>query len=266
MPKQLQIEGQRFGRLVAIEPVSRSSQGVVWRCQCDCGGFANVRANKLRNGWTQSCGCIHRENAAERSRARRAIADENSTKVCNACHVALPLDAFDKHPKGMYGRNTCCKPCNAKKKKDYAAANVEKQARRRKELRDPVKAAARWKKISTEQPERIAAYAEKYREKKKAYSKVYHRANPDKRRADDQRRKSRMRGSGGSFSAKEWRALQEKYNHRCLRCGEVKPLSVDHVIPIALGGTNDIANIQPLCLDCNRRKSNKHIDYRTLYE
>jgi 5-methylcytosine-specific restriction endonuclease McrA len=38
-----------------------------------------------------------------------------------------------------------------------------------------------------------------------------------------------------------------------LCCGEAKPLTVDHVVPVSKGGSNDISNIQPLCLECNDR-------------
>ena len=60
----------------------------------------------------------------------------------------------------------------------------------------------------------------------------------------------------------EWRDLCAKYNHQCLCCGEQTTLTVDHVLPISLGGSNSIDNIQPLCLACNLRKHAKHIDYR----
>lgn len=37
-------------------------------------------------------------------------------------------------------------------------------------------------------------------------------------------------------------------------CGETEDLTVDHVIPLARGGTNAFENMQVLCLDCNLRK------------
>lgn len=50
----------------------------------------------------------------------------------------------------------------------------------------------------------------------------------------------------------------ERDNYRCCSCGktagEVK-LQVDHVIPLARGGMDDISNFQTLCQACNQRKS-----------
>ncbi len=66
----------------------------------------------------------------------------------------------------------------------------------------------------------------------------------------------------GKFTPTEWSNLCSKYDNKCLCCGERKKLTVDHVVPIALGGANTIDNIQPLCLSCNSKKNKKIIDYR----
>ena len=53
------ISGQEFGRLTAIEPLTRRSQGsVVWKCRCDCGRECEVSYNSLMQGNTKSCGCM----------------------------------------------------------------------------------------------------------------------------------------------------------------------------------------------------------------
>jgi 5-methylcytosine-specific restriction protein A len=43
----------------------------------------------------------------------------------------------------------------------------------------------------------------------------------------------------------------------CRACHATSDLTVDHRIARALGGTNDISNLQVLCLGCNRAK-NRH--------
>lgn len=39
--------------------------------------------------------------------------------------------------------------------------------------------------------------------------------------------------------------------------GNYIPLTVDHILPKSLGGSNDIENLQPLCYPCNKKKGNK---------
>lgn len=63
------ISGQRFGRLVAIEPVGKDKHGTYkWRCHCDCGRETVVLVSNLtkeRKGNTRSCGCVqHRHKKA----------------------------------------------------------------------------------------------------------------------------------------------------------------------------------------------------------
>lgn len=54
------ISGQRFGRLVAVEPVARTKLGWSWLTHCDCGATPVVAGFRLRNRDTKSCGCIRR--------------------------------------------------------------------------------------------------------------------------------------------------------------------------------------------------------------
>ena len=43
-------------------------------------------------------------------------------------------------------------------------------------------------------------------------------------------------------------------DYACVWCGSESDLTVDHIHPVALGGTNDISNLQTLCRTCNSRK------------
>lgn len=57
---RIDLTGQRFGKLVAIEIAETSYKVTLWRCKCDCGGNKIVSINKLRKviGGVKSCGCL----------------------------------------------------------------------------------------------------------------------------------------------------------------------------------------------------------------
>lgn len=58
----LDLTGQRFGLLVALEPdyeKSKSDTSITWKCQCDCGNITYVTTNNLKGTRpTRSCGCL----------------------------------------------------------------------------------------------------------------------------------------------------------------------------------------------------------------
>jgi len=60
---KLDLTGMTFGRLTVLKrlgPVG-STHHVWWRCLCDCGNKIDVTAQRLKTGWTQSCGCLYNE-------------------------------------------------------------------------------------------------------------------------------------------------------------------------------------------------------------
>lgn len=62
MGKVLDLVGKRFGRLVVLERAENNNEGQArWLCQCDCGNQKVVLGKCLRNGHTQSCGCLSKE-------------------------------------------------------------------------------------------------------------------------------------------------------------------------------------------------------------
>lgn len=56
MGKIIDITGQQFGFLTAIEP-TRVNGRFGWKCECVCGKNIAVESNNLRTGKTKSCGC-----------------------------------------------------------------------------------------------------------------------------------------------------------------------------------------------------------------
>jgi len=91
--------------------------------------------------------------------------------------------------------------------------------------------------------------------------RAWQKANPEKRRLharpSEHRRKSRLKGAIGSFTALEWANLLITHDNRCAYCKKRKKLTVDHIIPLSKGGTNNIDNIVPACGSCNSSKRDK---------
>jgi hypothetical protein len=55
------ITGLRFGKLIAVSVAHKINGKYCWNCICDCGGKKIIDGNRLRSGWTRSCGCISRK-------------------------------------------------------------------------------------------------------------------------------------------------------------------------------------------------------------
>jgi len=55
-------------------------------------------------------------------------------------------------------------------------------------------------------------------------------------------------------------------NYKCVECGVSKDercLHVDHIIPISRGGTDELDNLQTLCVVCNLAKNNRIFKKKT---
>lgn len=66
----------------------------------------------------------------------------------------------------------------------------------------------------------------------------------------------------GKINYEQWEKVCSDNRFLCVQCFEqfdIKNLTIDHIIPVSFGGTNDLDNLQPLCMPCNRLKSNRWI-------
>lgn len=119
--------------------------------------------------------------------------------------------------------------------------------------------------LSEEQKEQSRDRAREWYENNKELmilrSKEWKKANTDKVNAGSRNYASRRRGAEGNYSVKDFLKLKNRNLGLCYYCGDSKANSIDHVIPLSLGGTNYIGNILPVCDKCNSSKGGK-----TLYK
>jgi 5-methylcytosine-specific restriction endonuclease McrA len=81
--------------------------------------------------------------------------------------------------------------------------------------------------------------------------------NPAKLSAQHYRRRVQYRPMQCDLTEEEWASIQQAYSYRCAYCGEHKPLTQDHVIPVSRGGQYTALNIVPACRSCNSSKGNR---------
>lgn len=66
---------------------------------------------------------------------------------------------------------------------------------------------------------------------------------------------------GGGRGGRPWRRLKDKIlirdKHTCQSCQRVGgELELDHIVNVAVGGTDNESNLQILCAECHRLKTN----------
>ena len=143
------------------------------------------------------------------------------------------------------------KPENKAKKKVYMKEynQLPEHKKKKKEYRDEHKKEIeqhRW------EPEN--------KKKKNVYDKRYKKEHPEECNINNHKRKARIKGNGGSYTIEEITQLRKETKGIC-KGWKRKPhfvgdknLTIDHIIAITKGGTNNIENIQLLCKHCNPSK------------
>ena len=51
--------------------------------------------------------------------------------------------------------------------------------------------------------------------------------------------------------------IMQKYDYKCKICKSENDLTIDHIISVANGGSNELSNLQVLCRKCNSKKGVK---------
>ena len=63
----IDLLGQKFGKLTVIEYAGPVDRHITWLCSCECGNQTVVSGKRLRNGGTQSCGCLQKDSVIRKN-------------------------------------------------------------------------------------------------------------------------------------------------------------------------------------------------------
>ncbi len=204
---------------------------------------------------------------------------EARSRRCPRCKLT-PEQAVFGTPKSKY-----CRPCAAKKSRDYNAAHPEAaRARvRRHRERFPELTLERARKSNAkrrrENPEAIREShrrsRERYRDQIAARERMKRLLDPERYRKYSHDSMARNKaaiiirndllrvkraGAPGSHDVAEWKSVLRHFKRRCIYCDAnhtIKTVSRDHLQPLCRGGDNSIRNIRPACRRCNSSKGKK---------
>lgn len=97
-------------------------------------------------------------------------------------------------------------------------------------------------------------------EQERTRNRRYKRENPAANVARENRRRARKRNAPGVHTAEDVQRLYEAQHWVCAACPAALAdgYHVDHIMPLALGGSNGPENLQLLCPPCNLSKGAKH--------
>ena len=60
--------------------------------------------------------------------------------------------------------------------------------------------------------------------------------------------------SGGGVSKSVRFKIFNRDGNKCLKCGDNKYLTIDHIVPYSVSKSNKQSNLQTLCFSCNQAK------------
>jgi hypothetical protein len=219
-------------------------------------------------------------------------------KRCTRCGIEKALADFYRRKDSEDGHRNTCKACKDRQNAKYASEHADRvrQCKAQWAREHPLDVEQKSRKAETWQvyyrenhehllalarSEKYKPYRRSYRQREyararhrermaavqvteawRAYKRGWRHSHPELERSSQQRRRALIEANGGTCTLEQWRTLCEMAGHKCLACESDLPVTCDHIVPVALGGNGDLANLQPLCLSCNSSKRTKIMDYR----
>lgn len=208
-------------------------------------------------------------------------------KICTKCKVEKNKSEFHKNSQSKDKLRPNCKVCELARRALYAARNPEKiressakywannkdkissaNAIYREENKDSVRESKKaWRIDNIEKSKaQVGAWRRKNRERVRELNSAWNLANPEVMAAIQRNRRARIKSADGSHSGSDVNKIFAAQRGLCASC-KIKLLKsgkqryhVDHIMPLALGGSNWPTNLQCLCPACNLSKGAKHPD------
>lgn len=188
----------------------------------------------------------------------------DAMKMCPKCEESKPVSLFWRSSQtkdGLYGWCKCC----ARVKRDRWAKNnpdLRAASTKRAKQRNPELFRARKLLWLSQNPDKATAqrrsWVERNREGVRAKNARWQAENADKYRLSVRRAISKRRALG-TVPTDIFESLLKLQRGKCTVCRDpLLKFHLDHIMPVARGGTNDRHNFQLLCPNCNQRKSARH--------
>lgn len=100
-------------------------------------------------------------------------------------------------------------------------------------------------------------YAKAHPEQRRRSKRKWAKAHPEQRSLIAHTRRARKRhAQQNDLTLAQWQEIKAHYGHRCVYCQrKMQRLTMDHITPLAKGGSHTVSNVVPACSGCNSQKN-----------
>jgi len=185
-------------------------------------------------------------------------------KPCTKCGEEKPFDAFGVERRLSSGRQPHCRDCATKYRKRYRRErpHVHRKSNKGNYERNHPRVRARhsaWWKANKEKGREYGLRKQREKPEITARASRKWRVNNQDRVHEFNlaRRARKVNAPGSGVNATDIRSVMDESLGICAYCNERKPLTVDHIEPLARGGAHDPSNLAAACSSCNSSKKTK---------